>query len=223
MTQPIADSGSRAGVVPTVFACNEGVTELIDALVLDAPLIDRLIAALREQGVPMVDHLNAGLSEREVAALVAPLEITLPQEAMAWWGYADGVPLDTPAGAGLSPSWSWRPLAETVELRRKLRSIGNQDPDEPKAFLDSWLPIVHGDGILVMDTSQSIIAPVYFVDFHAGDADVPPIPALPSLGVLVASWALALERGALWFDSDRQLITGDGELLDELGIAWALV
>jgi hypothetical protein len=82
-----------------------------EPLVLDAALIGRLIAALREQDVPMVDHLNPGLSEREMAALVAPLGITLPQEAAAWWGYADGVPLDTPGSTNLSPSWSWRPLA----------------------------------------------------------------------------------------------------------------
>lgn len=103
--------------------------------------------------------------------------------------------------------------------------IGNQNLDrgEPKAFLDSWLPVVRGDGILVIDTSQPIVAPVYVVDFHGGDPDVPPTPDLPSLGTLVASWALALERGALWFDSDSQLFSGDGQRLDELGIAWALV
>jgi hypothetical protein len=199
------------------------VTELIDALVLDVSLIDRLVAALRQQGVPMVDHLNPGLSEREMAALVAPLEITLPQEAMAWWGYADGVPLDSPANANLSPSWSWRPLAETVELCREMRRIGNQDLDEPKAFLDFWLPVVRGDGMLVMDTSHVTLAPVYCINWHTFDSDDPPTPKLPSLGALIASWTVVFERRALWFDEAQQLLTGNGQLLDELGVDWELV
>ena len=193
--------------------------------ILDRALIERLIAALREQHAPMVEHLNPGLTEEEIAALVAPLGQTLPQEAKAWWGYADGVPLDAPESTSLSLSWSWRPLAETVAMCRRMREIASKDsaPDEPNDFADSWLPVVRGDGILVMDTAQPVIAPVYTIDWHTYDPDDPPGPRLPSLGTLVASWALALESGALLFDVDRQLFSADGDRLDELGIEWALI
>lgn len=198
---------------------------MADPAILDRALIDRLIAALREQHAPMVEHLNPGLSEEEMAALVAPLGQTLPQEANAWWGYADGVPLDAPGSTSLSLSWSWRPLAESVAMCRKMRRIASEDlaPDEPSGFAESWLPVVRGDGILVMDTAQPVIAPVYTIDWHTFDPEDPPRPRLPSLGALIASWALALESRALLFDVDRQLFFADGDRLDELGIELALI
>jgi hypothetical protein len=196
-----------------------------DAMILDCALIDRLIGALREQHVPMAEHLNPGLAEEEMAALVAPLGQTLPQEAQVWWGYGDGVPLDTPGSTNLSLSWSWRPLAETVAMCRTMRSIAGEDvePGEPTGFSDSWLPVVRGDGILVMDTADPVIAPVYTIDWHTYERDDPPKPRLGSLGALVGSWALALESRALLFDRDRQLFFADGDQLDALGIELALV
>jgi hypothetical protein len=196
-----------------------------DPVILDQALMDRLINALSEQRVPMVEHLNPGLAEEEMAELVALLGQTLPEEAQVWWGYADGVPLDMPGSTNLTLSWSWRPLAETVAMCLKLRAIASEvvEPDEPSGFSDFWLPVARGDGILVMDTSQRVVAPVYTIDWHTYDPDEPPKPKRGSLGALVASWAVALESRALRFDRDRQLFFADGERLDALGIELALV
>ena len=90
-----------------------------------------------------------------------------------WWGYANGVPREAPGSIDLSPSWSWPPLEEIVQECREMRAIGSEGvvPDEPSLFEDAWLPIVVGDGMLVIDTSEPVVAPVYAVDL---DPDVPP-------------------------------------------------
>lgn len=204
---------------------------MADVVILDSSLIDRLIATLRVQGAPMVDHLNAGLSDDEMNALVAPLGISLPDEARVWWHYANGVtnangvPPDAPSSIDLSPSWSWAPLEEIVAECREMRQIGNEDvlPGEPSVYRDSWLPIVLGDGMLVMDTSQSVIAPAGTVDFADYDLDDTWIPDLPSLGALVQAWTSALETRAVWYDHDQQLFNVYGDRLDALGIPIALV
>ena len=74
----------------------------------------------------------------------------------------------------LSPSWWWAPLEEIVQECSDMRAIGSEGvlPGEPSVFNDEWLPIVIGDGMLVMDTSQSVVAPVYAVDFPDLGADV---------------------------------------------------
>ena len=191
-----------------------------DVTTLDGSLIDRLIAVLRGQGAPMVEHLNPGLSDDEMHALVGPLGITLPAEARQWWGYANGVPRGAPGGVWLSPSWWWAPLEEIVQECSDMRAIGSEGvlPGEPSGFKDEWLPIVIGDGMLVMDTSQSVVAPVYAVDFPDLGPDVSPTPDLPSLGALIQTWVRALEERAIWYDPDEQLFQIDMERLDALGI-----
>jgi len=194
-------------------------------VILHSGLIERLIGALRAQGVPMVDHLNPGLSDGQMDALVEPLGLSLPAEARAWWGYANGVPADAPPSINLSPSWSWAPLEEIVDECRELREIGSEDvlPGEPSMFADTWLPIVKGDGMLVMDTSQPEIAPVYTVDWHVDDPGVPYTPILGSLGELILTWVRALEDRAIWYDRGRQLFHAEGERLDALGIPLVLI
>ena len=101
-----------------------------------------------------------------------------------------------------------------------MRAIGSEGvlPGEPSVFNDEWLPIVIGDGMLVMDTSQSVVAPVYAVDFPDLGADVSPTPDLPSLGALIQTWTLALKERAIWYDHDEQLFNIDMGRLDALGI-----
>jgi hypothetical protein len=199
---------------------------LTAATTLDASLLDRLVAALRAQGAPIVDYLNAGIADAELDALTAPLGIKLPAEARVWWRYADGVPRHAPlSSVGLSASWWWAPLEEIVHECREMREIVSEDvqPGEPGLFKDSWLPIVIGDAILAIDTSQPVIAPVYTIDF----ADLEPsgsyTPILPSLGSLVQTWTLALENGAVRYDHDQQLFNVDGDRLDALGIEITLI
>lgn len=211
-SQPSLRATERAELVP-------------EPTLLNASLLDRLIATLRYHGAPMVEHLNPGLSDDEMALLVEPLGISLPEEARAWWGYADGVPLDAPGSINLTMSWSWRPLAEAVESCRSLRDIGNADvlPGEPDVFRASWFPVLSGSGIMVMDTVHPRVAPIYTVDWHIDDPSVPYAPKAPSLAALVELWMTAFDQGGLWFDRDQQRFTGDGDRLDALGIDWVLV
>lgn len=151
------------------------MNDLHDIPTLDDAAIDRLVAALRQQGAPIAAHLSPGLSDDEMQTLVAPLDIVLPAEARAWWRYANGVPSDAPGSGALSPSWSWAGLEDIVAECIWRRESGREGalPGLPSLFDAAWLPIVIGDGMLVIDTSQDVTAAVYNVDWHDDDLTEP--------------------------------------------------
>jgi hypothetical protein len=111
---------------------------LTAATILDESLLDGLVAALRAQGAPIVDHLNAGIADAELDVLTAPLGIKLPAEARAWWRYANGVPRSAPlSSVGLSASRWWAPLEEIVHECREMREIASEGVPhgEPGLFI----------------------------------------------------------------------------------------
>jgi hypothetical protein len=182
--------------------------------------IDRLAEALRSQRAPVVDRLAPGLSAAEMDEITAPLGLTLPDEARTWWGTFDGAPLlpgDGPHVPALSPAWWWAPLESVVAECLEIRSW--TDPD---FWVESWLPIVIGDGHLVIDTAVAAgePSPVHVVDFEGDDENIGPshIPSLASLGELVRFWTSAVEDRAIWFSGDRGYFEIDWDRVDQLGI-----
>ncbi len=183
--------------------------------------IERLTAALRIGGAPVVDRLAQGLTDDEMDEIVAPLHISLPVEARTWWGCHNGsLPVDGDGSqsTSLSAAWWWAPLEEAAEHCRLVREL-DDDPD--KFWLASWLPIVVGDGELAIETAvgPGAPSPVHLVDFegdelHGHDH----VPVLPSLGALVAVWTTALVGGATWYDPELGCFTIDWHRFDELGL-----
>lgn len=182
--------------------------------------IDRLVDALRQQGAPVVDRLAPGLSDREMDELTAPLDIRLPEEARTWWGHCNGAhsqPGDGAHSVALSPAWWWAPLEAVVSLCQELRAMS--DPD---TWLASWLPIVVGDGELIIDTSvaRGQLTPVHVIDFEGDDDDfgVRHVPTLPSLAALVDTWTAAVSASAVRFMPEVGYFDIDFDVVDALGV-----
>lgn len=152
--------------------------------------------------------------------LTAPLDIRLPEEARTWWGRYNGAPLqpgDGPLVPALSVSWWWAPLEVVVAYCQEVRSWC-----DPEMWLTSWLPIVVGDGELIIETSAGPDAPspVHIIDFEGDDEDfgVRHVPSLPSLGALVDTWTRAVAGNAVRSVPDLGYFTIDVDRVDALAI-----
>jgi hypothetical protein len=66
---------------------------------------ERLAAASRACGAPILEHQQPGLVDEQIDALTAPLGLTAPAEARASWGSHDGVPFPLPPRPGPAKSW----------------------------------------------------------------------------------------------------------------------
>jgi hypothetical protein len=185
---------------------------------LTAARIARLVAALRAQGAPVVNRLAAGLSDAAMDDIVAPLDIVLPAEAKTWWGQHNGAPLchGDDSSLSLSPAWWWAPLEVVVAHCLQTRALS-----DASMWMSSWLPIVVGEGELVIDT---VVGPtdacsVHVIDFEGDELDgAEHVPTLPSLGALVDVWTRAAVGDAIRWAPDLGYFTVNWDRADELGI-----
>jgi hypothetical protein len=151
-------------------------------------------------------------------ALVAPLGLRLPHEARVWWGWRDGV---APSAGGaereIGPGRHWLPLAEAVEecarIRQMKAEVFGEDPAEVEVqWSSSWLPLVHSEGLVVIETggAEEAPCPVWVHWFY----ERPGPPHLPSLGELAAVWIDAIDRGAWRYDREGNHWTSDEDRLE---------
>jgi hypothetical protein len=128
--------------------------------------IEQFVEALRMQGAPVVERLAAGLTAPEMDDITRPLGLSLPVEARTWWGCHNGVSAPQQHGHGsvlAIGAWWWAPLEVVVADCQELRRLS-----DPSMWSASWLPIVIGDGVLVVDTAVQPGArcPVHDIDFE---------------------------------------------------------
>lgn len=56
-----------------------------DAPRLTVELLEELKARWRDLGAPIAEQLRPGLSQEQIDAIVAPLGLHVPSEALVWW------------------------------------------------------------------------------------------------------------------------------------------
>ncbi|MDQ6915721.1 MAG: hypothetical protein M3155_07925 [Actinomycetota bacterium] len=186
--------------------------------ILDVGLLAEFEARLRDQGAPAIDAAQPGLSEEAMQALVAPLGLRLPHEARVWWGWHDGVARDAgDAAREIGPRRKWLLLQEAVEecttIRKMNADVWGTDPAEAEVrWSSSWFPLVHSEGLVVIDTGVPDEAPcpvwVRWFDERPGP------PHLPSIGDLVAVWIDAIDRGAWRYDREGDHWVSDKDRLE---------
>ncbi len=184
---------------------------------LSPELLDQLDRQWRLQRAPVVEHLQPGLADDEIDALVEPLGVRLPVEARTWWGWHDGARTD----GGLSrrrtigAGFEYLPLAEAVEQYRLCREAaaqvastpGQESPlSEPNYWwAPHWFPITltgYG-GTVACDCSvaNGRPTPIRMVWWAGRESFVEPVTE--SFGQVVSWWIDALRKGVWRYQEER--------------------
>jgi cell wall assembly regulator SMI1 len=191
---------------------------------LDAALLDRYERRLRAQGVPFDDWTQPGLSEAEMAELIAPVSLRLPTEARVWWGWRDGT---SPKRAG----WTFGPGRNCLSLSRAVEAYASSRAAAEKGAADpglsgprsdpefmwhpSWLPVLNGGQlktVLDCDVAEGEPTPIGFVDLLTQPEEYARHKAR-SFGEMIGWWCLALETGAWSWDAKRLVWDEDPRVL----------
>lgn len=172
-----------------------------DPLAAALARLDRAFVAARH---PLATALQPGLPAQDISRLVEPTGLTLPEEAVALWGWHNGVdPSFTkrprPSGAELLPGGAYfMSLDQAVETFVWFRE------NNPWCDLDDlspeWFPAArfgHPAGIWI-DCSRAPTEPAPIIQLEHDDIMPPEEVArrtLPSVTEAVNWWAYCLESG----------------------------
>lgn len=162
---------------------------------------------LRAQRVPVVERLGPGLGRQEMAAVVGPLGLELPEEAVVWWGWHDGAAHhegDFSTMRLLGPFGEFQPLQAAVEHCRMRREIAHEvAPDQVDlVFAATLFPLLDfGDIAVDCAGPPSAPAPVWQTNPHTVDA---PVVVSRSMGELVGWWLEGLRTKAyVWLPQEQ--------------------
>ena len=186
-------------------------------------LDDALLAALEthwsKQSAPIAGALAPGLSDEQISATTAPLDLDLPEEARRWWRWHNGVVPEAEGSQAvlLGPGLQYLSLERACALCASQREFSREEnesrgvpPDDPDTFWPSaWFPIT---GHLASDcsTGESEMTPIRVAIASDGPYGV----CAPSFGTLVAAWIRALEHEGWLFDRSLGLWDRRYEHLD---------
>jgi hypothetical protein len=154
-------------------------------------------ARLRAAGAAIVDAWAPGLTDQEIDARVAPIGVTLPEEARLWWRWHDGLRPGAPSALwDIMPGRSLFALTESLELY-----VAERDRCETTGFRRSFFSLSAGiqSSCFQCAGARDAAVPVYVI----GDwAEPAPRLALPSIGELVRVWMSYIDAGLVTTNSD---------------------
>lgn len=201
-----------------------------DTRLLDSDLLTRLEAGWKNHAASIVDHLAPGLTDEEMSEITAPLGLSLPLEARAWWGWHDGVPWRPDGGAtperALGPGLEYMPLRDAVEGYLLDRRIFTEVEGDPEPFRPAaYFPITRSSGPILCDCSvpEGAPTPIYYTHTYESRLETMQRPVAASFGEMVTWWIEALADGSWRWDSARECWDLDLERLDPLRGASGLV
>lgn len=187
---------------------------------LSIDLLEEYADRLRSQGAPAIEAANSGLSRDQMQELANQVGLTLPGEAQVWWGWRNGVTDQSSRQVReIAAGGEWLPLEEAVSecirIREMIENVAEQDPRPAEALWSSaWLPLVHADGLYVIDTGGLPEAPVPVRVHHFYEPETPHDVA--SMGELVQTWIDAIDRGAWRYDQEVDRWTTDLTIVELL-------
>lgn len=171
---------------------------------LTPALLDDYAERLRALGAPAVERLAPGLSDAEMDATTARLDLRLPPEARVWWAWRNGIlpgGATTPAERRITASANeCLSLSEAVLESERTQRIAEQT-ERPlgRLWWPSLLPLLstpHGS-LIAIDCAMphETASTVYYLEWEGGI-----LPKAQSLGEMVGWWIEAVESGAYGFD-----------------------
>jgi cell wall assembly regulator SMI1 len=179
---------------------------MAESPLLSLTQLERLEELWAEQGAPLVEHLQPGLTNEEIERELEPLDLRLPCEAALWWGWHDGVPSGQPRDMG-GPVFRFLTLADAVReyhsSRRVAEGAARTEDEADHLWHPSWFPITNtGYGAVIScDCSVAEGAPTPIRAVHWGHNEESDVPVAESFGQMVAWWIDAIEVGAWRYDT----------------------
>jgi cell wall assembly regulator SMI1 len=167
--------------------------------------LERLEALWAEQGAPLAEHLQSGLTHQEMQSELEPLRLRLPSEAAVWWGWHNGVRRGEPRDMG-GPVFMFLTLGDAVaeyhSSRRVAETAARHEDEADYLWHPTWFPISNtGYGaVIACDCSVADGAPTPIRVVHWGHNEASDVPVAESFGQMVAWWIEAIERGAWRYD-----------------------
>jgi hypothetical protein len=155
---------------------------------LDETTLDRFARSLRGAGAQSVDHLNPGLTDRQIDELTAAHGLALPEEARRLWRWHDGGSPAAPPGAKeIAPGRRFVPLdsvlAEYAQAAADFRHLYG---------FDHIIEPFTAKPMIFFDCRGSTDAPAPVLVSHEFEE---PKLALPSIGDLIAVWTQFIDDG----------------------------
>jgi cell wall assembly regulator SMI1 len=173
---------------------------------LSSTQLERLQALWCEQGAPLAEHLEPGLTDEEIESEMGSLGLRLPAEAALWWGWHNGVPPGRPRDMG-GAAFALLTLEEAVREYHSSRQVAEQaaltDGEADRLWHPTWFPITNtGYGaVIACDCSVAQGAPTPIRAVHWGHKEDSDVPVAESFGQMVGWWIEAIERGAWRYDT----------------------
>jgi hypothetical protein len=188
---------------------------------LTAADLSRFEDELRKQDVPALKYLRAGLAAPDAEQSAAAVGLRLPQEALTWFGWHDGVePAERPSEHMLG-RFELLGLADAIDGYRWRREQALEDEPEfeEEVWSRRWLPFAVRvtSRTLALDISGPLDAPVPVYLIDAQDPEEANAPKCASMKAMVELWTDALAQGLWrwdhakrkWEIADRSAMSGD--------------
>lgn len=189
---------------------------------LTPALLDELEGRWREHGAFIATALRPGLSDAQMDALTAPLEIILPAEARQWWRWHDGADAPTVDGiaAQIGPGGHvFLPLSKAVRRCEEIRGVLRYawtDGFGPE-WQHGWLPISYTSNPVVIDCGRNFEDPVPAREFGFDDQGLSDRDGVASMGELVKIWIRTIDSGGWSYNKDAGYWERDTAKLDPRG------
>ncbi len=179
--------------------------------------LERLRSVWVERGIPILQHLQPGLSDEVINEQMSALGLHVPEELRTWFGWHNGVAAEVPQYAAQpGPSVRYCSLSEAANFYNVRRAAFAKL--DPSFIVDDWqrewFPICYGTSpqIIAVDCSPKfgVETPVRVLDWHHEEVKT---PKAASLADMVAIWLRAWDSGAYTFDQASRDWHYDWEVL----------
>lgn len=169
-------------------------------------LLRRLEGFWAEQDAPILERLRPGLSPDQIAGLVAPLELALPEEAVIWFQWHDWADLITDVRPGTHFGNAFRPmsLARAIEECETYGELAEDSARYASSVAEhfwwpTWFPLGRkGNAPLVVDCAGQRATPIWIVDWEDEEFY---LSRARSLTEVVRRWVELYEMGAYKYDA----------------------
>src|ERR1700754_451197 len=156
---------------------------------LDDALLEELESRWRVRSPEIFDRFVPGLTDTEITAAVAPLELRLPEEVLRWFRWQNGTDNET-----VMLAYAFKSVAESVE-----RTEIHREFNLPR----EWLAVMDNQPYVFFDCGGDPAAPAAVWHYDV-DRGLPTRPKFQSIGDMVSLWIELIDSGELIWSEEPE-------------------